>query len=80
MPGRTRSGVGGPVNLYDVLRLMISKMPLPETQAADCLKVLEEAERMNMLGTSAKQMNIQAHEHQFNGSQVCALCGRGPDE
>ncbi len=44
------------MNLYDVLRLLVNKAGLPEVQITDCLAVLEEAERMNMLGTSAKQM------------------------
>lgn len=69
------------MNLYDVLRLMISKMPLPEVQAADCLAVIDEAERMNMLGTSAKRMEVQVHTCQYAWqSTVCSLCGRGRNE
>lgn len=69
------------MNLYDVLRLIIAKMPLPEVQAADCIAVIDEAERMNMLGTSAKRMEVQVHACQYAwNSNVCSLCGRGRDE
>lgn len=66
------------MNLYDVLRLVVSKASLPEAQANDCFAVLEEAERMNMLGTSVAKMEVQAHEHQYDfTSTVCRLCGEG---
>lgn len=68
------------MNLYGVLRLLVSKAPMPETQIADCIAVIEEAERMNMLGTSAKRMEVKAHECQYDWkSNVCRLCGKGPE-
>jgi hypothetical protein len=69
------------VNLYDVLRLIISKLAMPETLIADCLKVIDEAEKWNALGSTAKAMDVSAHEHRYPwGSDVCELCGRGRDQ
>ena len=70
--------VGG-VNLYDVLRTLVGKAALPETVANDCMKVIDETERWNALGTTVKAMETQAHEHRYPGpwSDVCELCGRG---
>lgn len=69
------------MNLYGVLRLLVSKAPMPETQIADCIAVIEEAERMNMLGTSAKRMEVKAHDCQYPYmSDVCSLCGKGRNE
>jgi hypothetical protein len=66
------------VNLYDVLRLIIGKLAMPETLIADCLKVIDEAERWNALGSTVKAMEVEAHEHRYPpGSDVCDLCGRG---
>jgi hypothetical protein len=66
------------VNLYDVLRTLVNKAALPETVAGDCLKVIDETERWNALGTTTKTMEVQAHEHRYpRGSDVCELCGRG---
>jgi len=69
------------VNLYDVLRTLVNKAALPEVVANDCLKVIEETERWNALGTTTRTMEVQAHQHSFPpGSQVCDLCGRGRDQ
>ena len=66
------------VNLYDVLRLLIGKAALPEPVQADCLKVIDEMERWNALGTTAKAMDVEAHTHRYPPfSDVCDLCGRG---
>jgi hypothetical protein len=67
------------MNLYDVLRLIISKLAIPETVQADCMRVIDEAERWNALGTTIKAMEVEAHEHRYPGpwSDVCTLCGRG---
>lgn len=69
------------MNVYGVLRLLVSKSPMPEPQMADCIAVIEEAERMNALGTSAKRMEVQAHECQYDyKSDVCRLCGKDRNE
>lgn len=69
------------MNLYDVLRLIISKIALPEPVIADCLKVIDEAERWNALGTTAKTMNVQAHTCRYPPqSDVCDQCGRGRNQ
>lgn len=69
------------MNLYDVLRTLVSKAALPETVANDCLKVIDETERWNALGTTTKTMEVQAHEHHYPwGSDVCDKCGRGRDQ
>jgi hypothetical protein len=66
------------VNLYDVLRLIIRKLATPETLINDCLKVIDEAEKWNALGSTAKALDVEAHVHQYPpGSDVCDLCGRG---
>jgi hypothetical protein len=66
------------VNLYDVLRLIIAKLAMPETLITDCLKVIDEAEKWNALGTTAKAMDVEAHVHRYPPmSDVCDLCGRG---
>ena len=68
------------VNLYDVLRTLINKAALPETVANDCLKVVDETERWNALGTTTRVMEVQAHEHRYPPmSDVCDLCGKGRD-
>jgi hypothetical protein len=69
------------VNLYDVLRVLISKAALPETVANDCLKVIDETEKWNALGTTTKTMEVEAHQHRYPPySDVCDLCGRGRDQ
>jgi hypothetical protein len=70
------------VNLYDVLRTLVGKAALPETVANDCMKVIDETERWNALGTTTKTMEVQAHEHRYPGpwSDVCELCGRGRNQ
>jgi hypothetical protein len=69
------------MNLYDVLRLLVQKAAMPETTVADCLKVIDEVERWNALGTTTKTMEVQAHEHRYPWhSDVCELCGRGRDQ
>ena len=69
------------VNLYDVLRLVIRKLGIPETLADDCLKVVDEAERFNVLGSTARQMDVTAHECDYpRGSNVCTKCMRGRHE
>ena len=44
------------MNLYDVLRTLVGKAALPETVANDCMKVIDETERWNALGTTVKAM------------------------
>jgi hypothetical protein len=70
------------VNFYDVLRTLVGKAALPETVANDCMKVIDETERWNALGTTTKTMEVQAHEHRYPGpwSDVCELCGRGRNQ
>lgn len=66
------------MNLYDVLRLLASKAPLTETVLADVLKVIDETERWNALGTTVKGMEVQAHDCRYSWqSDICELCGRG---
>jgi len=66
------------MNLYDVLRTLVAKAALPETVANDCLKVIDETERWNALGTTTKTMDVEAHEHHYPPmSDVCDRCGRG---
>ena len=66
------------MNLYDVLRLLIGKASLPEAVAEDCMKVIDELERWNALGTTAKVMDVESHEHVYPWhSDVCSKCGRG---
>jgi hypothetical protein len=74
------------MNLYDVLRLLISRAALPETVAADCAKVIDELERWNALGTTTKTMEVAAHECEYppiscqaGNAPVCIRCGRGRD-
>jgi hypothetical protein len=46
--------------------------------ANDCLKVIDETERWNALGTTTKTMEVEAHEHHYPPlSDVCDRCGRG---
>jgi hypothetical protein len=71
----------GIVNLYDVLRLLISRAALPETVANDCQRVIDEVERWNALGTVTKTMEVEAHVHVYPPfSDVCTKCGRGQRE
>lgn len=68
------------MNLYGVLRILVNKAALPEVQQKDCLAALDEAERMNMLGTSAKRMDVQEHTCQYApfkgiGQRQCIYCG-----
>ena len=66
------------MNLYDVLRTLVNKAALPEVVANDCLKVIEETERWNALGTTTKTMEVQAHDCTYPwGSDVCDKCGKG---
>jgi len=69
------------VNLYDVLRMLVNHAGLPETVQADCLRVIDEVERWNALGTTTKTMEVEAHEHQYpRDSDVCTKCGRGRNQ
>jgi hypothetical protein len=69
------------MNLYDVLRTLINKASLPETSVADCLRVIDELERWNALGTTTRTMEVEAHEHVYPWmSDVCSKCGRGRAE
>lgn len=69
------------MNLYDVLRTLVAKGNLPETVMNDCMKVIDETERWNALGTTTKTMQVEAHEHRYPWhSDVCELCGRGRDQ
>ena len=66
------------MNLYDVLRLLIQKAALPEVLANDCLRVIDELEKWNALGTTTKSMDVEGHTHRYPPfTDVCDLCGRG---
>jgi hypothetical protein len=68
------------VNLYDVLRQIIRHIAMPETMINDCLKVIDEAEKWNALGTTARAMEVQAHQHRYPPmSDVCEYCGKARD-
>ena len=68
------------MNLYDVLRALVNHAGMPETTANDCLKVVDEAEKWNALGTTSKTMNVEAHEHRYPPfTNVCDRCGRARD-
>lgn len=69
------------MNLYDVLRLIITKIPLPEAQVTDCLKVIDETEKWNALGSTVKAMDVEGHAHRYPPmSNVCDLCGRARNQ
>lgn len=69
------------MNLYDVLRLLINKAGIPEAQMTDCLKVIDEVEKWNALGTTVKSMDVEGHIHRFPPmSDVCEFCGRARNQ
>ncbi len=69
------------MNLYDVLRLLITKAPLTEVQVKDCLDVVAEVERWNALGSTVKAMEVEGHTHRFPPmSDVCEFCGRARNQ
>lgn len=49
------------MTIYDVLRRLISLAPLAEIEQRDALKLIDDLEALNALGTLAKRTESQAH-------------------
>jgi hypothetical protein len=67
------------VTIYDLLRRLTGLAAMPEPERADALKLLDDLENLNALGTVAKQTEAQAHEcrFEFNGAVYkCVVCGK----
>ena len=54
----------GRVNIYDVLRRVVEGRPFQEHEKREALELLDDMERLNVLGTVARQLN-EGHEHEW---------------
>jgi len=52
------------VNLYDVFRRLVEARPFQDFERAEALKLLTEAEQMNVFGSVAAGL-VESHEHQW---------------
>jgi hypothetical protein len=69
------------VTIYGVLRVIIQRITtMPETERADALAAIDQAEQWSVFGTVAGQLSVKAHEcipTYPNGPAfppVCGLC------
>lgn len=65
------------MTIYDLLRELVSAAPFQEPKRYDALKLINELDNMNALGTVAKQIEAQAHECQGvwqDGTYRCCTC------
>lgn len=74
------------MNLYDVLRLLVSRVGLAETQIKDSLAAIDESEQMHVLGTTAQRIDVRGHVHQYPPTirpgepRTCIYCPATEDE
>lgn len=52
------------MTIYDVLVRLVEARPFQDFERAEALELLKDAERLNVFGTLAKQMN-EGHEHDW---------------
>lgn len=67
------------MTLYELLRRLVYLSSLPEPERNDALKLLDELENMNVLGTMAKATAVQAHvcyPGQYPDHLKCNACKR----
>lgn len=67
------------MTIYELLRRFAETAPFQEPERHDAIKLIDELEQINALGTVARQTEVQAHECNFrwNGSShKCPVCGK----
>ena len=62
------------MNIYEMLRKLVMSATMPQVEVEDCLKLIEELERMNAFGTIA---SIKVGKHAFKPwkNHKCGICG-----
>ena len=73
------------MNIYDVFRRLVEARPFQDFERQEALRLLDELEKMNVLGTVARQ-TTEGHEHQWvplnpfgragTGIERCTVCSQ----
>jgi hypothetical protein len=67
------------MTIYQVLRQIVQRLPaMPETERADVLATIDEAEQWSVFGTVAGQLSVKAHDcipTYPNGPAYPPICG-----
>lgn len=71
------------MTLYELLRRLVFLSSMPEQERRDATELITELERINALGTMARQLEAQEHECIFGryvggGVYRCLYCEKEP--
>jgi hypothetical protein len=67
------------VNIYDVLLRIVEQRPFQEHEKRTAIKLIEQMEQLNVLGTTARHLDPATHECRqgewWPDSGYCLICG-----